>query len=227
MPITCNSTGTAQQGPQQHQPPRPTPPWPHTLTQCPPALGPGSACPRARSCPSLPHQPLPLLPSTPMSPFSAPAQMPPGPCSPCPAPRPSPGSAPPSAPLEGSRCPRPLWGVPLSPPALPCVGTPRLTHESPRAGHNPAPAACARRAAGTHRAPRGHAGRPWLSRSAPAISRAWLPGGRKVPPTREELGSQQHHHTEVTIQSGALGPGQGEIPPPAANGPRPHPEAER
>lgn len=62
--------------------------------------------------------------------------------------------------------------------------------------------------------------------SAPATSRTWLPASRKAPPAGQELGSQRHHHTEVTVQSGALSPGQGEIPP-AANGPRPHPEAKR
>lgn len=68
-------------------------------------------------------------------------------------------------------------------------------------------------AADTQRAPWGRAGKPWLSRSAPAISRTWLPRSRKVPPAQEELRSQQHHHTEVTVQSGALSPGQGRDPP--------------
>lgn len=143
--------------------------------------------------------PCPCLPSAPRSPFTTPSQFPQGSCSPCPAPQPSPGSAPPSAPLRGSRCPRSLWGVPLSPPALPCVGTPRLTHESPST--RPQPRARCLCSHGCRHPPSA----PWARGEALAL--ALCPGHQPHLAAREEEGASRTGGTRVTATSPHRGHG--------------------
>lgn len=227
MPITCNSTGTAQQGPRQHQPPRPAPPLPHTLTQCPPALGPGSPCPCARSCPSLPHQPLPLPALSPTEPLHYPFPIPPRLLLSLPSPSAQPWLCSPFCPFEGIPLPQVTMGSPTFPssPALrgdttadPRVPLNQATTQSPLPLLTRLPTPTER--------PVGARGGPG-SRALPWPSAALgCPGGGRCLPHGRNSG-----HSDITTPRSRSSPGhsaQGRgRSPPAANGPRPHPEAER